>query len=618
MVIRAFEQVLKNGISAHLEGHLEEADRLYQQVLEKEPKNADAWHLTGALAHSRGDLDGSRRKLEHALKLEKNFPEALNTLGNILKDQKEFAAALKVYSRALEIGPAVGGIFANRGDVLRCIGNLDAAEADCRKAIELDPDLAVGHGNLAAVLMDRKDWEGAHVELKKAIHLEPQEPVFLINLSRTLIELDKAKDALQVAETATSLCPGSADALNALGNAHYALLEYNLAESFYRKALSLNPEQSDIHNNLGNTLAKQNQLDEAEKCFKLGLKFDPKRPEFLTNLGGVLQAQGRIDEAIDKFDEALIINPDYADGHWNRSLARLLTGNLVDGFKDYEWRFKLLGFLGVKQNIPLWKGQSLTGKTILIYSEQGYGDTIQFSRYASMLSDRGAKVILETHKPLARLFEVMDEFDEVIVSGTKPIRADFQVPVMSLPHRFGTTLDTIPAEVPYLQSLSVPILDITSKTQTVIGIAWAGNPKHKNSWAANRSLEITSLNPLFDIPDIFWVSLQVDERYNEAASIHKKEILYDTRDQIEDFADTAAVISGLDLIITVDTAVAHLAGALGTPVWILLSFAADWRWLLDRDDCPWYPTMKLFRQKAPGDWKSVISSVRKALYSKNI
>jgi hypothetical protein len=297
-------------------------------------------------------------------------------------------------------------------------------------------------------------------------------------------------------------------------------------------------------------------------------------------------------------------------------LARLLTGNLVDGFKDYEWRFKLPGFLGVQQNIPLWKGQSLTGKTILINSEQGYGDTIQFSRYASMLSDRGAKVILETHKPLARLFEVMDELDQVIVRGAKPIHADFQVPIMSLPHRFGTTLDTIPAEVPYLQSLSVPIFDITSKTQTVIGIAWAGNPKHKNSWAANRSLEITSLNPLFDIPDIFWVSLQVDERHIEAASVHKKEILYDTRDQIEDFADTAAVISGLDLIITVDTAVAHLAGALGKPVWVLLSFAADWRWLLDRDDSPWYPTMKLFRQKAPGDWKSVISSVREALYSK--
>jgi hypothetical protein len=232
-----------------------------------------------------------------------------------------------------------------------------------------------------------------------------------------------------------------------------------------------------------------------------------------------------------------------------------------------------------------------------------------------MLSDQGAKVILETHQPLVRLFEVMDHLDDVMVRGTKPIHADFQVPVMSLPHRFSTTLDTIPAEVPYLQVSSDPVFDFNSKAQFVIGIAWAGNPKHKNSWAENRSLEIHYLNPLFDIPDISWVSLQVDERYNEAASIHKKEILYDTRDQIEDFADTAAVISGLDLIITVDTAVAHLAGALGKPVWVLLSFAADWRWLLDRDDSPWYPTMRLFRQKTPGDWKSVIFCVREALFS---
>jgi hypothetical protein len=231
-----------------------------------------------------------------------------------------------------------------------------------------------------------------------------------------------------------------------------------------------------------------------------------------------------------------------------------------------------------------------------------------------MLSDQGAKVILETHQPLARLFEVMDHLDHVMVRGTKSIRADFQIPVLSLPQRFGTTLNTIPAEIPYLQVSPTTIFGASYQSRTVIGIAWAGNPKHKNPWAANRSLEVTCLNPLFDIPDICWVSLQVDERHNEASKINKMEHLYDVRGQIEDFADTAAVIAGLDLIITVDTAVAHLAGALGKPVWTLLSFAADWRWLLDRDDCPWYPTMRLFRQEAPGDWEGVISSVKEALY----
>jgi len=207
----------------------------------------------------------------------------------------------------------------------------------------------------------------------------------------------------------------------------------------------------------------------------------------------------------------------------------------------------------------------------------------------------------------------MDGVSEVFVCGTKLITTDFQLPVMSLPNRFATTLDQIPASVPYLPSQPTSIVDVGSEARTLIGIAWAGNPKHKNSWAANRSLEATYLKPLFDLPDISWVSLQMDNRHNEATAIPKLRKLQDVRNQISDFADTAGVMANLDLVITVDTAVAHLAGALGRPVWVLLSFAADWRWLLDRDDSPWYPTMRLFRQKTPSDWKSVIASVAEAL-----
>jgi len=251
-----------------------------------------------------------------------------------------------------------------------------------------------------------------------------------------------------------------------------------------------------------------------------------------------------------------------------------------------------------------------------VYSEQGYGDTIQFIRYVPMLVERGAKVILETHKSLVELFVGLKYLDDVIIRNPEPIRADFQIPIMSLPHRFSTTLNQIPADIPYLPILSTIDIDFCSESQPLIGIAWAGNPQHRHSWAANRSLNIALLEPIFEISGITWVSVQMDDRYDEVVMMGRKNLIKDMREHVENFADTAAVIEKLDLVISVDTAVAHLAGAIGKPVWNLLSFAADWRWLLDRDDSPWYPTMRLFRQTTPGDWESVVHEVSELLISK--
>ena len=252
------------------------------------------------------------------------------------------------------------------------------------------------------------------------------------------------------------------------------------------------------------------------------------------------------------------------------------------------------------------------GKSILVHSEQGYGDTIQFVRYVPTLANQGARVLIETHKPLTRLLGKVEGVQQVITRGRGSVAADFQVPIMSLPHRFNTTLDQIPANVPYLPVSADSVIDVDTVAKTTIGIAWAGRSTHKND--ANRSLEAALLKPLLDMPDITWVSLQIDDRQNEA-NLWAKEYIRNIGDQIQDFADTATAIADMDLVISVDTAVAHLAGALGMPVWVLLPFAPDWRWLLDRDDSPWYPTMKLFRQETPGDWEGVINRVLKALPS---
>ena len=288
----------------------------------------------------------------------------------------------------------------------------------------------------------------------------------------------------------------------------------------------------------------------------------------------------------------------------------MLSGDLLGGFEEYEWRWQLPEFTVRHRNIPLWEGQSLVEKSILVCSEQGYGDTIQFVRYAPMLADQGAHVFLETQEPLKRLLGPVDGVEQVITRGVGSVSADFRIPIMSLPHRFSTTLDQIPSDVPYIPLPPALVVDVSPVAKTTIGIAWAGRSTHKND--ANRSLEVASLKPLFDLTDIAWVSLQIDDRHDEAV-IRAKEDLYDIRDKIRDFTDTAAAIAAMDLVLTVDTAVAHLAGALGKPVWVLLPFAPDWRWLLDRDDSPWYPTMKLFRQETPGDWEGVINRVVEAL-----
>ena len=602
-------ELLKTGLAAQRDGRFDAAESTYAIIRQRWPDNADVWYLSAILAHTRLDLRIAKSFVERALSIDPAFALAHNTAGTIAKEMGDYDAALAHFSEALRYNPELAEVYANESDLLRLLKRLPDAVSAARRAITLNPELPQAHGNLGACLIDLDDLVGAREALKSAIKLAPEDPENFVNLSQLEIKSGAFSAALAAAEAAIDRAPKLPQALNALGNAHYALRDYIPAEDAYRRACELRPSASDILGNLGNALARQGRLVEAREVLCDSLKMDADNPSLRTNYGALLLEQGDVNGALQEFERALAIAPELPDAHWNRGLARLLSGALKDGFAGYEYRWRLPEFTPRHTDIPLWHGEALEGKSILLHSEQGFGDTLQFVRYIDVLKAQGAEVYLETHAPLRRLLEGMPSLNGVLQRGDRLPDVDVQLPILSLPHRLGTSFETLPKEIPYIpfNPDAAPDLGVTSGLK--IGLAWAGRPTHKNDF--NRSVSLDVLKPLFELSGATWVSLQIDARHDDAISAGLP--LRDLRPQITDFADTASAIGALDLVISVDTAVAHLAGALGKDVWILLPFSPDWRWLMDRDDSPWYPSARLFRQQSAGDWGEVIRRVASAL-----
>ncbi len=423
-------------------------------------------------------------------------------------------------------------------------------------------------------------------------------------------ELLRARDrqgARREADIALALPPGDFVARNALGSVLYELGDLDAARDLFQGVLAENPRYGDALNNLGNILAREGKPRPAREFYERALAEAPDNPDYLANLGGVRQALSDVVGALDCFERALAIDPAHADARWNRGIARLLTGDLKGGFADYEARWLLPEFAERRFAVPRWLGEDLAGRTLLIHSEQGYGDTIQMVRFARTHRARGARVLLETHAPLARLLRESHLFDDVVVHGEPLPPFDFHLPVMSLPAACGLeTTGDIPAEVPYLRApdgLAIALPPRRSGERR-IGLVWAGRPTHKND--RNRSIAPALFQPLASVPNLRLFSLQVGACAEDLAAIPG---IVDLAPRLSDFAATAAAICELDLVICVDTAVAHIAGALGAHCWVLLPFAPDWRWLLAREDSPWYPSLRLFRQSALGDWGGVLAGV---------
>ena len=380
----------------------------------------------------------------------------------------------------------------------------------------------------------------------------------------------------------------------------------------YNKAIEFQPDFAEAYYNRGNALTNLGQPEAAVDNYDQVIEFQPDCAEAYSNRGNVLKELGQLEAAVDSCNQAIELQPDFAEAHWNLSLA--LLGNFEDGWREYEWRWETGNFEKPSHDFHemLWDGTPLDGKTILLFAEQGFGDTIQFIRYVEEVEKYSGNIIVECQKPLFRLLLNVPKIDRLIIKGDHVPNFNVCAPLLSIPYILGTTSASIPANTPYLFSNdnSVHLKNLQEKNKNV-GIVWAGSPKHKND--RNRSTQLSNFLPLASLPGVQLFSLQVGSRRADLKRIINETTIIDATSEINDYADTAAIIGQLDLIISVDTSVAHLAGPMGKPVWVLLPFAPDYRWLLDRGDSPWYPTMQLYRQRSPGNWSDIFDEIERLL-----
>jgi len=595
-------------------GDFARAEYLCRRAVESHPEIGEGWQLLAILCLNQDNITEAKQCSERALALLPDDAATLNTHASVLKALGNLEDAAKIFKHALEIMPDTAQILANLGDTVRLLGRAEEAVQLCRRAEYLAPDLAPAHNNLGAALLDTGEVREASQSFRRAIEIEPGDLDAHINLLRALARIGETAEAAKVLETIRRLSPLNSLApiqRNAVASALIDIDELDEAEQLIRATLKEHPILAHGHNNLANILARRNDLDEATAEYIEALRLEPGNADYLANLGGAHQAGGHIADALGCFESALKINPNHADARWNRGIARLLSEDLEGGFTDYQWRWQLPEFTNRYDDFPEWTGDNPAGKTILIHSEQGFGDTIQFVRYAPILAERGARVILETHRPLVRLMETAEGIIQVIARGDPLPAFDFHAPLLSLPHLCETRLDTIPAHIPYLKNRPEGSINFGTDANVLVGIVWAGRPTHKND--RNRSCPLSLFLPLADIEGAALVSLQMGEAADELTAWPGNRPIPDLSPQLTDFSATATAISALDLVISVDTAVAHLAGALGKECWLMLPFAPDWRWMLERDDSPWYPSLRLFRQDRIGDWQSVTARIAEAL-----
>jgi Flp pilus assembly protein TadD len=431
-----------------------------------------------------------------------------------------------------------------------------------------------------------------------------------------LRRLERPDEAILCYRKVIALRPDHAEAHNNLGNALRQCGRLEEAAACYRRTIALQPAHAEAHSNLGVVLDELEQPDEAAACHRKALDIRPGFPLACNNLGVALRKLGQLDAAIACYRRAIELRPDYPEAHCNLAMALLARGDLAAGWDHYEWRWSSADMTGARRAFkqPQWLGRPGEGATLLIHAEQGFGDTLQFCRYAPLAAERGFRVVMEVQPALVRLLRGLPRVDRVVAHGDALPPFDLHCPMLSLPRAFGTTLADIPARASYLCADAGEAeawrarLAGTPGPGPWVGLAWAGNPRpHSPALAATdrrRSLPPERLAPLFGVPGLQFCSLQKDNPGRP-----ENFPLFDGMGEMRDFADTAALIANLDLVIAVDTAVAHLAAALGKPVWLLNRFDQDWRWLTDRQDSPWYPTLRIYRQPRRGDWASVIAEV---------
>lgn len=487
------------------------------------------------------------------------------------------------------------------------------AEAVCRRTLSGNPRDADCWHLLAVVLHQRGQQPAALECIDHALTIKPQEAQYHNTRGAILGAGGHRHAALGAFERALALSPSDGSTRQNVGAALLELGRIDDAIAMLRQTVAQAPELAEAHYNLGNALRAGRRFAESVDAFQQSLAIAPHHADATNNLGISLLQVGRLEESIDALRRAIALRPQLPGTHWALAWALLLNGDFGNGWREFEWRLALPDAAPYRRNFPRprWDGSDLTGRTILLHAEQGLGDTIQFARFATELSRRGGKVVVECQPELLRLLQPLEGVESVIARGSPVPMFDVHCPLLSVPLMLQTRLDSIPARVPYLRA-DPPTAQkwetrLGDERKLKVGLVWAGSAIHPGD--AMRSMRFEHLAPLLNVTSTRFFSLQKTTKPQAVSE------LIDWTSALTDFAETAGLIANLDLVIAVDTSVAHLAGAMGKRVWVMLPFAPDWRWLRGRDDSPWYPTMKLFRQQAFGDWDSVVARVRAALES---
>jgi tetratricopeptide (TPR) repeat protein len=543
----ATKELLDQGLKHHQAGRLQEAASVYQQILQANPLNANALHLLGLVQHQQGLHE----------------------------------AGIENIRRAIDVQPRVEIMWENLIEIFLTLGrNRDAADA-AKRLLQLNPNNGKGYFNLGRAFWGLGNLESSVTNFRRVLQLNPNSMDAYINLANVLRKLGKLDEAAHGLRHALSLSQGSAQA----------------------------------HFNLGLVLHDQGKIEEAIHSFRKALEINPNYGQAHRDLAVALNSQGKVQEAIGSWRKTLEINPNDAVAHKDLGHNLLRMGNFQEGWAHYEWRWRTQDKIFKPRNFsqPLWDGRPLQGKRLLVHAEQGLGDTLQFIRYLPLVQQRACRVILECQKPLRLLLSRFPGIDKLVLGDDLP-PFDFYVPLLSLPYLLGTHAGNIPADVPYLFARQDLIYHWQNRLSDCpglkIGICWQGSPEHAGD--RQRSLSVELFAALADVPSVNLISLQVGIGKEQLAGICFRvkalgpDFDYQTHGS---FMDTAAVMKNLDLVVTVDTAVAHLAGALSVPVWVALPKVPDWRWLLGREDSPWYPTMRLFRQSHPGEWADVFQRI---------
>lgn len=643
------EQVFVRAYAAHRDGRLDDAERDYCATLAADPVHVDALHMLGVLRHQRGQHAEAADLVRRAVDLRPDDAALQLNLGNALKALGHLEGAIERFRNALTLAPTFPLAHYNLGNAYAAIGRHEDAMYAFGHAVRLQPGDASSHNNLGNALHALGRHAEAAEAFRRALKIRPGHAGAHNNLGMALNALGDSAGAVEHFQKALRIQPRFVAAHFNLANTLDATGYHAQAVAGFEAALALQPQFPPALFGLGNALAALGRHEEALGHYERAIGLDPKFALAWLALGTAQHALGRHAAALRAFDEALRVRPDLAAAHLNRALVLLTLGDFQRGLPAYEWRLdpaareNACGAAGVANAIraadvtmaaapsaqipanlaavPRWRGEPLAGRTLLIHAEQGFGDTLQFVRFVPnvvALAHSGARIVLEVQAPLVPLIAPAAHVARItlIEQGAPRPAVDLHCPLLSLPLALGTTFDTVPAPMPYLAAPAAYLRkwrgSLGGQARRKIGLAWSGRiQKHEN-----RSLPLAALEPLFALEGIDWIVLQphLSEAEHAALDAHPRaRTIHRLERKLEDFADTAAVIERLDAVVSIDTSIAHLAGALGAKLWLMLPFAADWRWFTDTDTSPWYPRARLVRQARPGAWDEVVERVAAAL-----